>query len=435
MGNQIFSGSGDPSAVSFATATAPAGGAGSFTYQWYSRIGIQPAPTGTAIPTGWAVIAGATSASYDPSVQSASISYAVQVNPTGTPDCAIATWAAGVRQVTCFTTGTLAGGNQILCNPGDPANIDFFILPTGGVNVDWYAQWYYKDSIVAAPATTSPITGWTLIQGAGSAFYDAPSGLTGNRTYAFRVYFGATNQWASGVRQITVLPVFNPGTIIAGDQVFCGSGNPANITLSTNPAGSGAYQWRWYFREASTGTCPSGSSIGAEWLTNNTSSNITGTTTTGAGISFDPSSAGAVGAGRAFAVYITPIVNGSTPACGTAQWASSCRKTVVNSCRLGEEEGELSDEVVNAEAPFLGQSYPNPTLGSLKVPYFLPSAYVSGRIILYDITGKQLEIVQCVAGENQTVEFNVSQLANGTYYYTLESGNLKIGTGKMILMK
>ena len=433
LGNQTFSGSGDPSAIAFST--APTGGAGTFTYQWYSIAGIQVAPTGTVVPAGWSAITGATAVSYNPTVQSASISYAVQVNPTGLPDCAIATWASGVRQITVnatgFTPGVLAAGNATLCNPANPANITIATAATTGSTF----QWYFQNGIIAAPLATAAITGWTSIAAATLATYDAPAGLTVSRTYARRVINGANNQWSSGVVQITVLPVFNPGTILAGDQTFCNTGNPANITLSTNPLGSGAYQWRWYFRETATGLCPSGATIGTEWLTNTTSTNITGTTVTGAGISFDPIGAGAVGAGRTFAVLITPLANGSIPACGTAQWAASCRKTTVNSCRLGEDGQEIIEQALESEAPFLGQSFPNPTLGSFKVPYFLPESYVSGRIILYDITGKQLEIVKCVSGENQTVEFNISYLANGTYYYTLESGNLKIGTGKLILIK
>ena len=661
-GNQSFITSGDPAAVNLAT--PPSGGEGSNGYQWYSKAGIQAAPTGTTIPVGWVAISGATSASYDPGVQTASISYAVRVDPNGTPDCSVARWASGVRQITVtpsvtFTPGVLSAGNETICNAGDPATISFsnaatqlsifqwyyqngiiaapssaaattgWTIITGaisssynpatgltasrtyacrvtnGVNNQWASgvrqvnvlpvfnagtitggdesfctsgnpaaitlstnpagsgayqwtwyyretatgacpsgstvpagwntntsatisgtsltgsgisfdpssagavgagrtfavlitpianggipacgapawsnncrktvvnfctgftpgvltagnqtlcnpgdpanitfstaattgstyQWYFQNGIIAAPLATAATTGWTLITGATAATYDAPAGLTAGRTYARRVINGANNQWSLGVLQITVLPVFSPGTIIAGDQVFCGSGNPNNITLSTNPAGSGAYQWRWYFRETATGVCPTGSAVGAEWLTNTTSPNITGTTTTGAGISFDPASAGALGAGRTFAVLITPLANGSIPACGTAQWAASCRKTTVNSCRLGEDGQEIVEQALESEPPFLGQSFPNPTLGSFKVPYFLPASYRSGRIILYDITGKQLEVVQCVADENKTVEFNVSHLANGTYYYTLETGSLKVGTGKMILMK
>ena len=110
-------------------------------------------------------------------------------------------------------------------------------------------------------------------------------------------------------------------------------------------------------------------------------------------------------------------------------------KKYLNSRRLGQEEGELTEEASKTEAPFLGRSYPNPAQGNFTLPYFLPTSYAIGKITLYDITGKQLATFPYRTGEWQTAAFNVSHLANGAYYYTLESGNLKIATGKMFLMK
>jgi hypothetical protein len=52
------------------------------------------------------------------------------------------------------------------------------------------------------------------------------------------------------------LTPFNPGTVTLANENFCGTGNPSNITLSSNPIGSGAYTWRWYFKESSAEICP-----------------------------------------------------------------------------------------------------------------------------------------------------------------------------------
>jgi hypothetical protein len=117
-GNQTFSGSGDPASISFSATSS--GGAGTFAYQWYSRSGIQTAPTGTST-TGWTAVSGATGATYDPGVQSASVSFAAMVDPTGTPDCGGFAWSNGVRQITVnassgFSAGILASGNQAFCN-------------------------------------------------------------------------------------------------------------------------------------------------------------------------------------------------------------------------------------------------------------------------------------------------------------------------------
>ncbi len=227
-----------------------------------------------------------------------------------------------------FNPGNLASGNQTICNAGDPSDIVFSTAASSGSTF----QWYFQNGLVLAPLNTAGLSGWTIISGSNSANYNPPANQTTSQTFACRVTNGTNSQWATGVRQVTVLPVFSPGIIINSDETFCTSGNPVNITLSANPSGSGAYQFRWYFRETATGNCPGSATIGAEWNTNSTSPNIFGTSLDGNGISFDPMSAGNLNSGRTFALYITPIANGSSPACGTPQWAGNCRKTFVVNC-------------------------------------------------------------------------------------------------------
>lgn len=329
-GNQSFTGSGDPAAIFFSTPPSGGTGSSSYSYKWYARPGIHPAPTGIVEPPEWTYL-GWTGTSFDPPVQSASVSFAVMVRPAGSENCAPFTWASGVRQITinsvAFNPGILATGDQTVCNGAGPASVLFSTAPTAGSTY----QWYYRDGLVAAPANTDPIGPWLILSGQTGSIL-TPGATFTSRTFACRVTNGSNSQWANGARQVTVLPAFNPGTITAGDQSFCNSGDPANITLSANPVGSGGYTWRWYFRENSVGDCPSGSTVPTGWTTNNTSPNITGTTFDGTGISFDPQSAGALNAGRTFAVLITPIANGVIPACGTPQWANSCRRTSVTSC-------------------------------------------------------------------------------------------------------
>jgi uncharacterized protein (TIGR02145 family) len=331
-GNQSITNPADPASIVFSTASS--GGSGLFSFQWYYQDGIVAAPTGSVL-TGWTLIQGATANSYDPPAgQTVSRSFACLVTPAGSPVCGTAAWASGVRQITVtnlvLNPGILVTGNQTICNAGDPSVILFSAAPSGPAGIGY--QWYFQDGIIPAPTGVST-NGWTLIAGATASSYDPPVGLISSRSYACLVSAsGVISTWASGVRQLTVLPVFTPGIITAGDQSFCSSGDPANITLLQNPTGSGAYTWRWYFRETATGTCPTGSTVPVGWNTNSTSANITGTTTTGAGISFDPMNAGAVNVGRTFAVLITPVANGSVPACGAPQWAESCRKTFVTSC-------------------------------------------------------------------------------------------------------
>jgi hypothetical protein len=224
-GTQTSSGSGDPSSISFSA--TPSGGAGTFAYQWYSRSGIQIAPTGTST-TGWTAVSGATGATYDPGVQLASVSFAAMVDPTGTPDCGGFAWSNGVRQITVnassgFSAGILASGNQAFCSSGgDPALISFSTAPSGSTS--FTRQWYFKSGIQAAPSGSS-VSGWTAIASATGSSYDPPAGLTASRTYAcFVTPASGTGAWAGGVRQITVLPAFNPGTVLSANETFCTSG-------------------------------------------------------------------------------------------------------------------------------------------------------------------------------------------------------------------
>lgn len=315
VSNQTFLGSGDPSLISFAT--VPAGGSGTFTYQWYSAAGIQPAPTGTTIPAAWTVVAGATSASYDPPVQSASISYAVRVDAAGLPDCAPATWASGVRQITVnpFSPGTVAAGNQSLCNPADPSAISLSAAPTAGSTL----QWYFQTGIISAPPASDPVTSWTIIPGATSSTYDPPAGLTQSQTFACRATNGTNSQWAAGVRQITVAPLVVYGTLTGGNESFVTSGNPAIISFLTAPSGgAGTFTYQWY-SAAGIQAAPTGTAIPAGWTA------IAGATSA----NYDPP---VQSSSVSFAVQVNPT---GTPDCGNATWATGVRQITVSAFTPG----------------------------------------------------------------------------------------------------
>lgn len=98
-GNQTICSTTLPNMITFSS--LPSGGAGSFSYQWYSYNGIPAGcPSGSSIPAGWTPIALASSENYTPPALSSSMSYAVMVTPTGSPPCGTATWAGGCRQIT-----------------------------------------------------------------------------------------------------------------------------------------------------------------------------------------------------------------------------------------------------------------------------------------------------------------------------------------------
>jgi hypothetical protein len=211
-GNQTICYGGDPSNITFSV--APSGGAvgGSFNYQWYYKNGVgDPCPAGTSV-SGWTLIGGATGSSYDPpSGLTTSRTYAVTVDPTGIPDCGPATWANSCRKVTvnaAIDYGTVASGNQTICNGGDPSNITFAVAPSGGSGSFSY-QWYYKNGVGNPCPTGTSVSGWTLIGGATGSSYDPPSGLTTSRTYAVTVDPTGTPDcgpatWANSCRKVTV---------------------------------------------------------------------------------------------------------------------------------------------------------------------------------------------------------------------------------------
>lgn len=120
--------------------------------------------------------------------------------------------------------GTIASGDQTICNGGDPSNITFSVAPSGGAaggSFDY--QWYYKDGVADPCPTGTNISGWTLISGATGNSYDPPSGLTISRTYAVTVDPTGTPDcgvatWANSCRKVTV------GSAIVAT---CSNNNPA----------------------------------------------------------------------------------------------------------------------------------------------------------------------------------------------------------------
>lgn len=309
--------SGDPANIAFSS--APSGGAGTYNYQWYYQDGIVSCPTGSST-SGWNSISGATSSSYNPpSGLTGSRTYAVTVDPTGTPDCGGAEWASSCRQVTVLPSvnrGTVASGNQNICNGGDPSNITLSTGASGGAGTFAY-QWYHIDGTPGCPTGTST-SGWTSIAGATSSSYDPPSGLTGTRTYALMVDpTGSPDcggfEWSNSCRVVTVYNVVNRGTVASGNETICDGGDPANITMSTAPSGgAGTFNYQWYYQNGSV-SCPTGSSTSG-WTS------ISGATSS----SYDPPSG--LTTTRTYALMVDPT---GSPDCGNFEWASSCRVVTV----------------------------------------------------------------------------------------------------------
>jgi hypothetical protein len=129
---------------------------------------------------------------------------------------------------------------------------------------------------------------------------------------------------------------------------------------------------------------------------------------------------------------VTPIANGSIPACGTAQWASNCRKTYVTTCA-----GNLASEMpgLNEESQlYLGQNFPNPSNGNAVIDYFLPEKYAGSVIDIYSLNGKIISRISCTIGQGST-EINVRNWPAGIYYYSLNHFGTKLDSKKFVVIE
>lgn len=101
--------------------------------------------------------------------------------------------------------------------------------------------------------------------------------------------------------------------------------------------------------------------------------------------------------------------------------------------KLAKVSGVAGDEVANA---FALTNAPNPFNGNTVIRYTLPTA-ASVSLVVTDANGR--EVAQLLSGARQTagdhtVEFDAADLANGTYFYTLNVGG-QTTTRRMVLAR
>lgn len=216
--------------------TGVSGGSGSFNYQWYYQNGTPSCPTGTSTG-GWTLIPSATSSTYTPpGGLTQTRTYAVQVDPAGSPDCGPATWASSCVTVTINTAATAtAGGPDVVCESSNPGAITLTGASIGG----------------------SALTGqWSLLTGGGSLSTTSSVSNPATVTYTPAANFNGTATITlttddptgpcpavSVTRTITI----NPGAIVnaGGPDFVCQSATPSAITLAgasvTGSGSSGAW--------------------------------------------------------------------------------------------------------------------------------------------------------------------------------------------------
>ncbi|BAV05896.1 gliding motility-associated C-terminal domain-containing protein [Filimonas lacunae] len=217
----ILCGSGDPDVINGST---PSGGSGVYTYQWQSSTDN----------TTFTNVSGATSASYDPGVLSATTYFRRQVTSGSCATANISNVITIAIQAALANNTVTAPATTTFCSSGDPANI-VGATPTGGSGTYTY-QWQ----------TSSDGTTFSNISGATAISYDPPA-ISTTTYYRRQVTSGScTTPSNSNVITITVqTAVANNSVTAPATTTFCGSGDAAVVTGSTPTGGSGTYTYQW----------------------------------------------------------------------------------------------------------------------------------------------------------------------------------------------
>lgn len=219
------------------TEITPSAGSGILTYQWQSST------TGCS---GWSIIPGATSATYDPpggllaSTYYQRVTYSTlnSVQCSAVSNCVLVT-------INPVTSGTISG-NRTVCYGGDPAAFTETVAATGGVGATFTYQWQISTTTGSGP--------WNDIIGAVNATYDAP-GPINQTTYFRRIAIATLNSVSCSAASTFVTVSVNNVTapVIDGNQNVCNpSDNPNAFTITVPASGNGTLTYQW---QSSTTGC------------------------------------------------------------------------------------------------------------------------------------------------------------------------------------
>lgn len=82
----------------------------------------------------------------------------------------------------------------------------------------------------------------------------------------------------------------------------------------------------------------------------------------------------------------------------------------------------------------LGDPFPNPSAEKTIIPYSLPPNTIEAQIIIYSLSGQEIKRYQ-VDNTFNTLELNNSDLASGTYLYSMQAQGEQSSARKMIIIK
>ena len=196
---------------SFSFTTAPSGGTGTYSYQWYNGSGV---------------ISSATNSTYAPAALTATTNYY----------CLVTSGSCGTvtsNTITITVDANLASGTignaQTICYNTVPSSLSFTTAPSGGTGTYSY-QWYNGSGVISS-ATNSTY---------------APAALTSTTNYYCLVTSGLCGTVTSNTITITVDANLAAGTISSA-QTICYNTVPASLTFTTAPSGgTGTYLYQWY---------------------------------------------------------------------------------------------------------------------------------------------------------------------------------------------
>ena len=203
----------------FLTNTYPAGGTGSYTYQWQKLVA-----------SSWTDIPSANSETYTSGALTAT-SYFRRTETSGT--CGTVT----SNQITVtvrnqFLPGVI-GSSQTVNYGAVPAELVSASSPTGGAGTFSY-QW--QNSLDNST--------WSNISGATSESFQPPA-LTVKKYYKRLTTDGSCGTLETNVITINVNSLLIPG-VIAENQTICYNSTPALLTTSSIPSGgNGSYLYQW----------------------------------------------------------------------------------------------------------------------------------------------------------------------------------------------
>ncbi|MEQ9405057.1 MAG: DUF6443 domain-containing protein [Cyclobacteriaceae bacterium] len=210
----------DPAA--FTSTASASGGDGNYAYQWQYYTG-----------STWNNVSGATSATYNPPILTATTNYRRRVISCGE------TKYSGTVKVTVLnelTAGSI-GNAQTLCYNGNPAALTNTGSPTGG-DGNYLYQWQIS---------SNGTSGWTDVSGATGSTYD-PGSLTSSKWYRRRVRSTiCTDYKYTGTVKVTIYNNLTAGSI-NGTQTVCYNGNPSTLANVTTATGGNGHSYQWQHR-------------------------------------------------------------------------------------------------------------------------------------------------------------------------------------------